>query len=103
MFDTRKRLFTCTAMRSEYAAYKRTTPLFSLLSYNYDYRSAHVCVGGALPRVGDRGNRRKGREGRGSPKSGRRKEGRTDLEVEKWTKGWIREEEKEASGDERGG
>lgn len=80
MFDTRKRLFTCTVMRSEYADYKRTAPLFSLLSYNYDYRSAHVCVGGALPRVGDRGNRREGREGREAPKSRRRKEGRTDLD-----------------------
>lgn len=51
----------------------------SLFSCNYDYRSAHVCVGGALPRVGDRGNRCEGREGRGgSARSRRRKEGRTD-------------------------
>lgn len=63
---------------STYAAYKRTAALFSLLSYNYDYRSAHVCVGGALPHVVDRGNRREGREeGRGSSKrvEGGRKEG----------------------------
>lgn len=37
-----------------------------------------MCVGGALPRVGDRGNRREGREGRGEQKEEGRKDGRTD-------------------------
>ena len=39
-----------------------------------------MCVGGALPRVGDRGNRREGREGRSSEEYRKRKEGRMDLD-----------------------
>lgn len=45
-----------------------------------------MCVGGALPRAGDRGNRREGREGRGEQKEEGRKDGRIS-KVEKRTDG----------------
>lgn len=57
-----------------------------------------MCVGGVLPRAGDRGNRRERREDAEQKEEGR-KEGRTkSLDAEKWTEGGGRDK-KDRKGD----